>query len=446
MTKLAKTVSMAMLLGAILIPAATAQNIAVQLIAVGDETQFDTWAQAAHASSGANNNYTIAGVDPQTGGFYAAMHDVRSSSIPLERGGLWVVWDAKMTKVWCYLNTDSIVATRGFFAVPRSQLLLDPALLTTPGQNLEAGLPPDAAALPSAVFNAINNVPWDAIMTANVPQANWTENNKLLSVPAKPPAKYGYGPAPFKYEILSSVDNKYRTPVTFNITGTDPITGQAIPAYKITAMHKSLVIPFVNASNKGSGGIGSFIATNHNVTEPCGTLSSGLSGAATTTELLGVAGPGNVLNVFLDDPLDGPWDEMESKLYTKCTTVKSQETGVVPPANDPLMLTNPAVSVRERVLGQGRAVNSVTSTPDSVSYVSWTCNTLAGVSTYITVNNINPFTGGWTGVFPTCTATANLSYPLLVKEELTTDSPTPSSITALVGPVNAIVTSRLAWQ
>src|SRR5450755_2256062 len=126
-----KAMLLALLTGTLLISIAlaqspaTSQSVTVALIATGDETQFDSWAQLAHAASGANNNYAIADVDPKTGGFYAAMHDVRSSSIPLERGGLWVVWDATMTKVWCYLNTDSIVATRGFFAVPRSQLLLD---------------------------------------------------------------------------------------------------------------------------------------------------------------------------------------------------------------------------------------------------------------------------------------------------------------------------------
>ncbi len=446
MTNLTKIMFLGFLVCAIHISAMAAQNVAVQLIAVGDKTQATSWAQAAHAASGANNNYTIAGVDPKTGSFYAAMHDVRSSSIPLERGGLWVVWDATMTKVWCYLSTDSILATRGFFAVPRSQLLLDPALLTTPGSNLEAGLPPDASALPSQIFNAINNAPWDAIMTGNVPQTNWSENKKILSIPPKPPSKYGYGPAPFKYEILGTNDDKYRTPVAFNITGTDPITGMPIPVYKITAMRKSVLVPFVNATNTGSGGIGSFISAHHNVTEPCGTLSEGLSGAATTTGLFGVTGPGNVLNVFLDDPLDSPWYQMESKLYVKCTAEKSQETGVAPPANNPLMLTNPGVSVRERVLGQGRAVNAVNATPDSVSYAIWNCTIMSGVGTYVTINNLNPFNGAWTGVLPDCTATANPKYPLLIKEELITDSPTPPSITALIAPVNAIVTTRLAWQ
>ena len=198
-----KAMLFALLTGALLISIAvaqspaTSQSVTVELIATGDETQFDSWAQIAHAASGANNNYTISGIDPTTGGFYASLRDVRSSSIPLERGGLWVVWDATVSKVWCYLNTDSVLATRGFFAVPRAQLLLDPALKTTPGQNLEAGLPPDAGALPAAVFNAINNMPWNAIMIANAPQTNWTENKKLLTMPAGPPATYGYGPAPF---------------------------------------------------------------------------------------------------------------------------------------------------------------------------------------------------------------------------------------------------------
>jgi len=447
-----KAMLLALLTGTLLISIAvaqspaTSQSVTVELIAIGDETQFDSWAQIAHAVSGANNNYTIADVDPKTGGFYAAMHDVRSSSIPLERGGLWVVWDATMTKVWCYLNTDSVTATRGFFAVPRAQLLLDPALKTTPGQNLEAGLPPDAAALPAAIFNAINNVAWNAIMIANAPKTNWTENNQLLATPAAPPTKYGYGPAPFNDEIKSSTNNKYRTPVAFNVTGSDPITGQPVPKYKMTAMRKSLVVPFVNATNSGSGGIGSFIAAHHSVTEPCGTLSAGLQGNATTTQLFGVAGPGNLLTVFLDDPLDGPWYEMESKIYVKCAGVKSQEAGVVPPANDPLMLTNPGVSLRERVLGQHLAFDAVDKTPDSLSYVSWTCTTLAGIGTYVSVNNIDPFLGGWTGSFPPCTATGNVDYPLIVAQELITDTPVPASISALVKPVNNLVTTRMAWQ
>lgn len=442
----------ALLMAAILVCASVAQDIpqtvTIELIATGDETQFDTWAQVAHAASGANNNYTISGIDPNTGGFYASLQDIRSSNIPLERGGLWVVWNSTLTKVWCYLNTDSIVATRGFFAVPRSQLLLDPALLTTPGENLEAGLPPDAPALPAAIYNAINHRPWNAIMTANMPASNFTQSNKVLATPPAPPAKYGYGPSPFNREILSSVSNKYRTPVVFKITGTDPITGHAIPPYKTTAMRNSLVVPFVNASNTGAGGIGSFIATHHNVTEPCGTLSSGLQGKVDTTQLFGVAAPGNVLTVFLDDPLDGPWYEMENKAYVNCAPIKSQEAGVNPALADgnPLNLTNPGISVRERVLGQGLATNAVGGTPDSVSYVSWTCNTLAGLGTYVTVNNINPFLGGWTGVFPSCAAAANVDYPLIQTQEVTTDSPVPASVSALIGPVNTLVTSRLAWQ
>jgi hypothetical protein len=110
------------------------------------------------------------------------------------------------------------------------------------------------------------------------------------------------------------------------------------------------------------------------------------------------------------------------------------------------MLSNPGVSLRERVLGQGLAVIAVGNTTDSVSYVSWTCNTMAGVGTYASVNNIDPFLGGWTGVFPACTATGNVDYPLIVAQELVTDTPIPASISALVKPVNSLVTTRMAWQ
>src|ERR1035438_4163511 len=88
-----KAMLFALLTGALLVSIcvatspATSQSVTIELIATGDETQFDSWAQIAHAASGANNNYTISGIDPITGGFYASLRDVRSSSIPLEQIG-----------------------------------------------------------------------------------------------------------------------------------------------------------------------------------------------------------------------------------------------------------------------------------------------------------------------------------------------------------------------
>jgi len=261
-----KTVLLAWLLGAIFVSTSLAQNISVQLIAVGDGVQFNTWVLTAHAASAAGNNYTISGYIPGALIPYAAMLDTRLAGIPLEEGELWVVWNnAPITQVWCFLAVNSGVATRGFFAAPRTRLQLNPAVKATPGQNLVPGLPPDAPALPAAVFNAINLASWNAAMTGTTPAEALAENVKILAVPPAPPARYGYGPAPIKLSIFSTVAPTMRTPVAYDIAGADPITGVAIPASITTALRKSLVIPFVNATNVAPpGGIGSFIAANHN--------------------------------------------------------------------------------------------------------------------------------------------------------------------------------------
>ena len=128
------------------------------------------------------------------------------------------------------------------------------------------------------------------MMTANMPASNFTQSNKVLATPPAPPAKYGYGPSPFDREILSSVSNKYRTPVVFKITGRTDHRPRD-PALKTTAMRNSLVVPFVNASNTGAGGIGSFIATHHNVTEPCGRCRPACRGRSTRPSCLGSQRP-----------------------------------------------------------------------------------------------------------------------------------------------------------
>ena len=439
----------ALLLAAVLVSAASAQQVEIQLLAVGDGTQFDTWALAAHNLSGASNNCTISGKNTD-GKPFAAMHDTRLGTIPLEQGELWVVWGTiaagKPTQVWAYLRMDSDIAARGYFAAPQAQLLLTGPLPKC--QNLVAVLPPDAALLPSVIGTGINNATFNAAMTGVTPGQARTVTNKILSGPASPPTKYGYNPGPVGLTITSTVGSVKRTPVVFNVTGSDPITGDPIPAAALTNLPPSLVAPVVNATNVACpGGIGCFISTDHNVTEPCGTLSAGLQGGENTTGLLGAAPPGNKLTVFLDDPLASTWFEMENTIYAGCAGTRSQEKGVSPPANDPLNLSDPAVpSLRKRAIGQPTVISAVGTTKDSLGYVYWTCNAMAGKKTYLTVNNINPFVGPWTGTFPSCGTAADTSFPLQRPQFVNTASPVPTAINNLIVQVNGIVGPGLQWQ
>ena len=62
----------------------------------------------------------------------------------------------------------------------------------------------------------------------------------------------GYGPGPVGAPILSAFSTKSSTPALYALSGTDPITGQAIPATKTLDVGVQVVVAIVNAQ-QGSG-------------------------------------------------------------------------------------------------------------------------------------------------------------------------------------------------
>jgi hypothetical protein len=420
------------------------------MVAAGDDTQAATWALAAHIASAANNNYTIEGFTP-AGNPFAAMNDVRGG-LPIELAHLWVVWDntpLPNTNVWCYLTLPTIVAARGYYAVPRALNLIDPLVQGTPGMNLLAPiLPPDAPFLPPPIYNAIAHAVLNAAMIGETPAQALAENTKILAMPPAPPAAYGYGPGPLGFPVQSFFGPQIHFPVAFAIGGLDPITKLPVLPAKTTALAKSLVVPVVNATNNvPPGGIGSFIGARHNLLLPCKTLALSLSGALDTTQAFGVAAAGNPLTVLLDDPLSDSWYVMETQAYHACAAIPdSQEIGVAPPGPpfDPLNLLGPG-GVRQRVEGSKQALGVEGITPDSLTYASFTCRT-AGAGTYVSVNAKDPFLGLGFGNIPACPVATNPAYSLRALQNVVTKNPVPPGINALIGPVKAIVGANLNWQ
>lgn len=414
----------------------------VQMVAVGDATQAATWANAAHLASGANNNYTIDGLIGTTPA--AAMIDVRVGT--QDQGALWVVWDNNIVpNVWCYITEPSMVAARGFDAVPRALLFVNPAAQATPGYNLYPfSLPPDAPALPANIYNAVANAVFNASMIGLTPAQAVAETNKLLAA-GIPPAAYGYGPGPLGFPIQNVFTPVVHFPVAFKAAGLDPITHLHVPATVTTFLQSSLVVPIVNSTNiVPPGGIGSFLALHHNVIDPCNSLGAGLSGFLDTNQLFAAPGAGNPLVVFLDDPLNDSWYVMETQAYH--AGCGSQEVGVVPPGPpfDPLALGGPG-GIRVRVQGRGQALVQEGATPDSLTYVSWTCS-LAGAGTYVSVNNRKPFPGPGFGAFPPCPVVTNPAYSLRTKQMVVTANPVPPGVGALIGPVVGLTGPNLNWQ
>jgi hypothetical protein len=201
----------------------------------------------------------------------------------------------------------------------------------------------------------------------------------------------------------------------------------------------------VNASNLAPGGLGNIIGGGfHDAAVPCAPpngLAAALDGIAPTAGLLSAPGPALPLTVYLDDPLSGSWYFMEHNVMNTCPApLNSQEMGVNPPAgfpNNPLSLGGPG-GIRDRVIGRDMVVGQVAATPDSVSYITWTCP-LAGLNTYLTVGTQNPWLGPWTGVFPPCGPRPNPNYPLQPMQFVITDNPAVPPVAALIPAVIAQV-------
>src|SRR5215472_672446 len=128
----------------------------------GSSAQFNTWAFAAELT-----NPAICGTRNWTKTSGAVVHDSRSSQIPDNKGNIWIVWDndSNPTTICAYINVDSSVGVRAFFAVPTCTLVLNSSDNGSSGDNLVPAPFHGDVPLPAAVFNALNGAAFNAALT-----------------------------------------------------------------------------------------------------------------------------------------------------------------------------------------------------------------------------------------------------------------------------------------
>jgi len=421
-----------------IVPAAHAA-VTVESLGVGATAAWTTAALGAYlqlAGAGAGH-YTVKGTC--TSGNCAQIHDVRSSSIPPDGGSLWVVWNAAQTQVWAYISVDAIVGVRAFMANPRAQLQIDPQTESLAGQNLIATTlwGSDAAALPAAIYAALNNHPFTVAFSGLRPEdAKFISGRVMTTLNTTNYSGLGYGTGPTTLigtEILSSFSSSTANPVAFNIKGTDPFTAQPVKAYttiNIGAQASVLVTNRSNASGLGSGVSGGTpVFTNLSVAA----ASKLFNGTECDGNAFGAAGaPANFpVNVLLTEPLGANANTVEYTIFRiKSTPNNSQEVGVNPslPNNNPLNLPCATVGgvtgLRRRAIGVSEVVSSgVAKVADSLAYVSFSYGNLskvAGSSSYgyLTLAGVDPIQASYTGgQIPTCAQpcpiTPGTSFPNL---------------------------------
>ena len=407
--------------------------------AVGSTGAFNAFALAA------DNATSECGTHIWTKKNGASGIDNRNNSIPANTNNVWIVWNTKQNTVCSYLAVDSVIGQQLFFAVPHSTLSISSAEIGVAGDNLVATLTDEP--LPAAVYTLLNNQQFNAAPTDIRPEdAIFEENRVLAPLDTVHYTGLGYGPGPIGSTIHSSQSTKAVTPVAYAITGTDPISGLPVPAYKTTNVGTQAIIFFVNTSDSSSGGFGTSAYSNVSRF----TLANMLNGTFTRTrDMANQTGlPSIGAHVFLREPTSGTYTTTEFSIPRDLEINSTQELNVDPSVNNPLNISYASGGTRQRVVGTGEMVATVGATTDSLGYSFWSTTTFGNVlltTKYLTVDGVDPLFSTYllsNGTFPSCTAPcpglvtfpniANGSYPAWNILRVVTAVPSPSAVTTLI--------------
>ncbi|HMD83781.1 MAG TPA: hypothetical protein VKO18_03665 [Terriglobia bacterium] len=423
---------------------------------VGSSAAFNAFALAARYSNGTTgvcgaHNWTAASGT-------ATGFDQRSSSITAVSGSIWIVWDAEPATIVCaYLNIDSVVGNRLFFAVPRGLLEIPSSAIGTFSATSQVPTFTDEA-LPSDVYTALNGTAFNAAMSDIRPEDALFATTRALTalgtvVTGTAFKGLGYGPGPIGSLINSEFSTKYAQVVNFAMTGTDPITSEAVPSFLVQNVGGQVLMVLVNTSDTSAAGLGNS-AFNNVGRFTLGRVQAGLT--TRTRDLIPSSGlPIVPLNVLLREPLSGTWNTMEYCIPNSKEVALTQENNVNPAVDNPLNQTSADGATRRRVIGTGEMVKQVGLISDAIGYAFFSFGNvkpIVGTGKYLTVDGVDPIQATYTGgTLPTCTAPCpgavtfpnviNGSYPIWNILRVITASPAPSGVNSLISAAQTQVAS-----
>ena len=460
MVRKMKVVSMALAVAAGMVLASPSYGVTHNILfnGVGSSAAFNAMALAARMSNGGTPPSGVCGDHNWTlkngGQAYDNRNGINGVTVANVTGSIWIVWSdvngSGVRTVCSYLNIDSVVGNRLFFAQPRGSLLLPGITTTTAGGQLVPILPTDET-LPADVISALNGTattgPGGAKFNA-APSDIRPEDALFATTRALTPlgsGGLGYGPGPVGTTILSKFSTKSAQVVNYAISGTDPISGDAVPAYSTVNVGAQVVLVLVNTTNTAVGHLGSTAFKNVDRFVLAKVLDGTLGCTRDLTQSSGLPQVG--LTVLEREPISGTFNTLEFSIPASKEIGSSQEAGVN--AQNPLDLSGPCGSVRQRVIGTGEMVSEIGATADSIGYAFFSFGNVSPLVTptvvgkYLSVDGIDPIHNGYTsGTLPTCSAPCpgeivfpnvlNGSYPIWNVLRVITSSPEPMGVASLV--------------
>jgi ABC-type phosphate transport system substrate-binding protein len=441
--KIVKYLSIVALL---LVPFAAQLNAQTLQAAIAGSSAL--WLETGQGVYNGNGGTSGACIWTETTSGAAYVTDTRPSVGLTESGNTWVVWTlggglscsspGTSSQVYFFISLDSTIGNRCLFAQPQ-------CTFTTTASVGDAGHNPDKlgfadTALPSGVLSAINGASINISATDIPPTDSKFATYQALAVcgPLSSGTQYqgyGYGPGPVGASILSSYSSKSFHVVDFNIVGSDPITGTAIPAFAITPVGAAPVVVVVNTLNSngfGASGVtnldratlalmysGILVRTADAIPQPFAGLSSSYSG----------------ITALSRESLSGTYNTFDRSIPNNKEIYRPQETGNCTSGSygvntNPLNLTRTisqggtsTTGTHTRVIGTSEMISEVQAVQDSIGYAFWSAANFNGVSNikYLTVDGVDPLQNTYTGgTLPQGAALANVtlahvadgSYPI----------------------------------
>ncbi len=380
--------------------------------------------------------------------------DSRVGGGTLESTTAWIAWSpgagtcsapSASSIIYTYLNADSTIGNRCFFAKPRCTISIT-GTYPIAGNNQLPGF--TDTSLPSTIGTVVNGASVNAAATdirpedaefatlrALTPCGNAIVSGSQYLGLGYQTSTTGVGTAIQGSTFQTNGSGGSFNIFAFSLTGTDPITGQALPgAFTVTPVGAVPVVVVVNPAD--SSGFGSLLVSN--VTRA--TLAGYLDG---TYGRVADINPGAFASstigsvVYLREPVSGTYNTMEYGIPNSVENKTSQEIGLAAiaansagnpfpalhcasgvtggtwdPSQNPLNENNTTArgtttdSGRWRAIGTGNMLKAVQATSDSLGYAFWSAANFSGATAandkYLTVDGVDPIQEVWVdGLVPT---------------------------------------------
>lgn len=403
---------------AITVPLAQATTT-VEVTIAGSSAMWQTLALGAYNLAGAGAGHWTSASNAIN------LSDSRVSPVNVDPGTIWIVWNSSATKVWSYIKVDSVVGDRCYFAQPQCSVNAplsglqgsgagaistalwgaDTALpsnvqsLFTTGTPVTVAAtdirPEDAAFAACRVNSALGSGSKGGSSSDGLDGLGYNANNAAGVCPTSGLSAAHYVGSPIKsgYPGSASAANV----LAFNITGNDPISGTAVPAFTVVEVGAT---PIVFITERDKGQLGGLVDVTPQQ------LQQAFSGANCDASAFGQ--PAGGIGIYLREPLSGTYNTAEATVFRHPSVYGGSILGVSQDEN--VGLNNPLAGqsstcltgsgARYRAIGTGEEVKSVQKSGanfgfDGIGYTFFSygnVSSIAGLPAYgyVTLNNIDP--------------------------------------------------------